>query len=223
MLYVVATPIGNLGDMSPRAVEVLKNVAIIACEDTRVTKKLLDHFDIQTKTTSYHAQSDDKKEDYILELLREGRDVALVSDAGTPTISDPGSRLVKRVYDELDDVQVVTIPGASAVMSALSISGIPSPQFVFLGFLPHKKGRETLFREIAESQRTIVFYESPHRIEKTLKSLAEGLGEARVVAVARELTKMYEQVVRGSAAEVLTYFQEHSDQVRGEFVVIVGA
>lgn len=223
MLYVVSTPIGNLDDMTKRAVEVLNRVDLIACEDTRVTKKLLDHFSITTKTISYHAQSDDRKEDKLIELLGAGHDIALVSDAGTPTISDPGSRLIKRIYEELPQVEVLTIPGPSALMAALSVSGIPSAQFVFLGFLPHKKGRQTLFREIAESDRTIVFYESPHRILKTLESLAESLSGARIVAIGRELTKIHEETVRGTAKEVLTYFQENSEHLRGEFVVIVSA
>lgn len=172
---------------------------------------------------SYHAQSSEAKEDEIVSLLREGKTLALVSDAGTPTISDPGVKLVARVRRDLPEVAVSPIPGPSALMSALSVSGISSAQFVFLGFLPHKKGRETLFQEILESKRTMAFYESPHRIMKTLERLAEVLPEKREVAIARELTKIYEQVVSGSTQEVLQYFTDNPDKVRGEFVVVVGS
>jgi 16S rRNA (cytidine1402-2'-O)-methyltransferase len=220
-LYVIATPIGNLGDMTLRAIEMLKSVDLVLCEDTRVTKKLFNHHDIQTQTMSYHANSTIQKHDKIIEILREGKNVALVSDAGTPTISDPGVMLIQIIKKELPEVKVIAIPGASALVSALSISGIPSPQFTFYGFLPHKKGRVTLFKEIAESKRTSVFYESPHRIEKTLESLVEYLPEDKKVVIARELTKIFEETVEGSASEVLEYFKNNPDKVRGEFVVIV--
>lgn len=222
MLYVIATPIGNLEDISARALRVLSEVDVILCEDTRVTGKLLKHYGIDKKTISYHAQSKTKREDEILEMLKNGNTLALVSDAGTPTISDPGSRLVARIRDELPGVPVSPIPGPSALMSALSVSGVSSAQFVFLGFFPHKKGRETLFQEIAESSRTVVFYESPHRIQKTLEKLAEYLEGDRKVVIARELTKLYEEVVSGNPDEVCAYFVEHPDKVRGEFVVIIG-
>lgn len=217
-LYVVATPIGNLGDMTHRAVEVLGQVSLIAAEDTRVSKKLLAHYGISTPLLSYHAQSNDGVIGKIIEKLEEG-DVALVTDAGTPGVSDPGSELVARVRSA--GATVVSVPGASALTAALSIAGVPVHEFTFIGFLPHKKGRQTLFVEIAESTRTVVMYESPHRIMKTLVSLSEVLGADKVVTVCRELTKMHEEVVQGSAAEVLAYFEEHTEHQRGEFVVLV--
>ena len=221
ILYVVATPIGNMGDMTHRAIETLKSVDLVLCEDTRVTRNLLDHYMIGTGTMSYHAQSKLSKHDKILEMLAEGKSLALVSDAGTPTISDPGVMLIEMIKRDLPDVKIVAIPGASALTAALSVSGIPSPQFTFYGFLPHKKGRETIFKEISESERTSVFYESPHRIEKTLESLAKHLPETKKVVIAREITKMFEETVSGSATEVLEYFNKNQDKVRGEFVVIV--
>lgn len=220
-LYIVATPIGNLEDISARAIRILGEVDIVLCEDTRVTKKLLDRYGITTKTISYHAHSDDGKEKEIVDMLADGKNLALVSDAGTPTISDPGVKLVESVRKALPSAFISPIPGPSALMSALSVSGISSAQFTFLGFLPHKKGRETLFKEIGESERTMVFYESPHRIEKTLERLAEVLEPRRQVVVARELTKIFEQVVSGSPSYVSQYFLDNQDKVRGEFVVIV--
>ncbi|HEC30420.1 MAG TPA: 16S rRNA (cytidine(1402)-2'-O)-methyltransferase [Candidatus Yonathbacteria bacterium] len=225
-LYIVATPIGNLEDVTLRAIRVLKEVDLILCEDTRVTKKLLNKYDIDTPTMSYHAHSKITKAEKIIGLLSEGKNLALVSDAGTPAISDPGVLLVKQVRDELkDEVQVLPIPGPSAVISALSASGLPSSEFVFLGFLPHKKGRETLFKEIANSKRTVAFYESPHRILKALHSLTEHLGvrppSERQVVVARELTKIHEEIISGSPKEVEDFFQNNPEKVRGEFVVLV--
>jgi 16S rRNA (cytidine1402-2'-O)-methyltransferase len=220
-LYVIATPIGNLGDMTFRAIETLKSVDLVLCEDTRVTKKLLDHYGISVSSMSYHANSKLSKHEKILELLREGKSLALVSDAGTPTISDPGVMLIEMIKKELPEVKIIAIPGASALTAALSISGIPSPQFTFYGFLPHKKGRETIFKEIAISDRTSVFYESPHRIEKTLEALVKHLPGTKKVVIARELTKVFEETVEGSATEILNYFKSHGDKVRGEFVVII--
>jgi 16S rRNA (cytidine1402-2'-O)-methyltransferase len=219
-LYIVATPIGNLKDITYRAVEVLGSVDLILCEDTRVTRKLLSAYNINTPTHSYNAHASDAKEDKIIELLREGKNIALVSDAGTPGISDPGCMLVGNVRKELPECEIVSIPGASAVTSALSISGVPSSEFLFLGFLPHKKGRETLFKEIANSERPVVFYESPHRIEKSLESLMKFCPEKKVY-IGRELTKVFEQMVSGTAEELAKYFKENQDKVRGEFVVIV--
>lgn len=221
-LYIVATPIGNLEDITLRALRILKEVDLILCEDTRVTRKLLSHFEISKPTESYHSQSKFSKTEKIIKMLREGKDLALVSDSGTPTISDPGSHLVSLIREELGgSVEVITIPGASAVVAALSISGLPASEFLFLGFLPHKKGRETLFKEIKTATRTVVFYESPHRIMKALTSLKEHLDDTRRVVVTRELTKIYEEVVGGTPTKVLDYFTEHSDKVRGEFVVLV--
>lgn len=223
VLSVVATPIGNLGDITLRAIETLKQADAIACEDTRVTSKLLSRFDIQKPLLVYHARSGRLAADKVLQLLADGKRVALVTDAGTPGISDPGNELVRAVYERLgSDAKVEGIPGPSALATALSIAGMHTHEFLFLGFLPHKKGRETLFKEIAAEKRAVVFYESTHRIEKALESLEKILDEKREVAVGRELTKFHESLVRGNAAEVRAYFKEHTDEVRGEFVVIVG-
>lgn len=220
-LYIVPTPIGNLEDMSLRAVRILKEADLVLCEDTSVTQRLFKEYDIQTKTSVFYAQTGIKNIKRILEDLKNGRKIALVSDAGTPTISDPGVLLVDRVRNELPDVRIVALPGASALTTALSSSGITSSTFTFYGFAPHKKGRETLFKTIAESEHTSVFYESVHRIEKALESLAECIDESRKVVVARELTKLHEEVIRGSAKEVQAHFEEYKDHLRGEFVVIV--
>ncbi len=223
-LYIVATPIGNLEDITLRALRVLKEVDVVLCEDTRMTKRLLSHYDIHTQTLSYHSQSGDMKIDKIIELLAEGKNLALVSDAGTPTISDPGSLLVSRVRDHFGlDVAIVAIPGASALTAALSIAGVPASDFVFLGFLPHKKGRETLFSEIAASKRTVVFYESTHRLMKALESLRTHLAPPRRIAVVREITKVFEEVVKGTPEEVSTHFSSDPQKQRGEFVIIVEA
>lgn len=224
VLSVVATPIGNLGDITIRALQTLRDADAIACEDTRVTAKLLTRYDIQKPLLVYHAQSGKLSATRILSQLGEGKRVALVTDAGTPGISDPGSELVRLVRDTFrEEVSIEVIPGASAVTAALSIAGVPTNEFTFLGFLPHKKGRQTLFAHIATMDHTAVFYESPHRIEKALASLAEVLPEERRVMVFRELTKMHEQVVEGNAREVMEHFAGHPGEVRGEFVVIVSA
>lgn len=220
-LYIVATPIGNLGDMSTRGLEVLRAVDLILTEDTRVTLKLLSYFDIHTPVKSYHAHSSKAVTEHIIKLFEEDTLIALVTDAGTPAISDPGADLVDRVRTAYPTVSILSIPGPSAVTAAVSISGIHASQFLFLGFLPHKKGRETLFKEIALSERAVIFYESPHRIEKALASLVEHLAEDRLVFVGRELTKIYEEGVRGSPKEIQEYYVQHPDKVRGEFVVIV--
>ena len=223
-LSIVATPIGNLGDITLRAVETLRQADIIACEDTRVTAKLLQKYDIEKPLVIYHARSGRMNAVRILQALGEGKRVALVTDAGTPGISDPGAELVAQVRDRLDgDVNIEAIPGPAALTAALSITGIPCADFTFLGFLPHKKGRETLFKEIANAKRAYVFYESPHRLTKALASLVKVLDEKRRVAVCRELTKIHESVIRGSAQEVENHFKLHADQVRGEVVIIVGS
>ena len=220
-LYIVPTPIGNLEDMTLRAIRVLKEVDLVLCEDTSVTQRLFKEYGIETKTSVFFAQTGIKNIERILGDLENGMNVALVSDAGTPTISDPGVLLVDRVRSELQDVSIVALPGASALTTALSSSGITSSTFTFYGFMPHKKGRETLFTVIAASNHTSVFYESVHRIEKTLESLAASIPPTRKVAIARELTKLHEEVVRGTALEIKTYFLEHKDHIRGEFVVVV--
>jgi len=218
-LYVVATPIGNLQDVSRRALEVLQEVDLIACEDTRVTRKLLSKYEIKTATISYHQHSKITKVDHLAGLLKTGKSIALVSDAGTPGISDPGSKLVEAIYE--NGGQVVTVPGPSAVTAALSISGLATDHFTFLGFAPTKKGREKFFTQVAKSEITTVFYESPYRIVKTLEQLQVVLDPQRTVVVCRELTKMFESVYRGNAAEVLGQLQ--SDKVKGEFVVLIGS
>ena len=222
VLYIVATPIGNLEDITLRALRVLSEVDTILCEDTRVTKKLLQKYDIKTSTLSYHAHSKLSKVEKIYKLLEEEKNLALVSDAGTPTISDPGSLLVSQIRKRFEkSVEIITIPGASALTAALSVSGVPSSEFLFLGFLPRKKGRQKLFKEIAESGRTVVFYESPHRILKTLESLDSSLGGGKEVVIARELTKIHEEVVSGTPDELLAILKEYPKKQKGEFVVII--
>lgn len=220
-LYIVATPIGNLEDITLRALRILKEVDCILCEDTRTTKNLLNKYDIHTKTMSYNAHATEGKESAIIRMLKEGKNLALVSDAGTPCISDPGVLLVSNIRKELGvEASVVPIPGPSALVSAISASGIPASEFIFLGFLPHKKGRETLFKEMADSDRVTVFYESTHRILKTLSSLGEYMPQVNIM-IAREITKQFEQFVSGTPSEVLEYFNLNKDKQRGEFVVIV--
>jgi 16S rRNA (cytidine1402-2'-O)-methyltransferase len=220
--YVIATPIGNMEDISFRAVRILSEVDLILCEDTRETKKLLQKYNINKMTMSYHAQSKLAKTDKIFELIESGKNLALVSDAGTPTISDPGAMLISLIKEKFTDeqVQVVPIPGATAIIAALSASGLPTHEFVFLGFLPHKKGRETLFKEIANAKRTMIFYESPHRILKTLESLIKFCPDKKV-CIARELTKVYEEFKRGTASELLEYLIKNPIKQKGEFTVLV--
>jgi len=221
-LYIIATPIGNMEDMTLRAVRILKEVDVVLCEDTRVSGKLLQRYEVSKPLISYHAQSKLSKVEKIFTLLEEGKNLALISDAGTPTISDPGCLLVAQVREKFGEaVTIVPIPGASAVLSAVSVSGFPSSEFLFLGFLPHKKGRETLFKEIAGAKRTVVFYESPHRIMKALESLKEYVSSPRRILVAREITKMHEENVLGTPEEVFAHYTTHPDRVRGEFVVVV--
>ncbi len=211
-----------MADITYRAVDTLKNVDLILCEDTRETKKVLQKYNINTSTLSYHAQSKLSKTNKIFELIQEGKDLALVSDAGTPGISDPGAMLVSLIKEKFnsDEVQVVPIPGATALIAALSASGLPTHEFTFLGFLPHKKGRETLFKEINESKRTVAFYESPHRILKTLESLDKFCPNKKV-CIAREITKIYEEFKTGTAKELLNYLTENPIKQKGEFTVLV--
>ncbi|MEK7167843.1 MAG: 16S rRNA (cytidine(1402)-2'-O)-methyltransferase [Patescibacteria group bacterium] len=211
-LYIVGTPIGNLKDITLRALEILKSADLIACEDTRVSKKLLDHYEIKTKLVSYHQHSNEKKVSFLLQELASGKEIALITDAGTPGISDPGNLLVKEIGEKHE---VIAIPGPSALTAALSISGLPTDKFFFLGFLPHKKGRETLFKRIEESEETVVFYESTHRIMKTLERIKEW---KRNIVVCRELTKKFETVYRGKPKDIL---EKISKENRGEFVVII--
>lgn len=233
-LFVIGTPIGNLEDITLRALKTLKDADLILCEDTRMTRRLLDRHGIAKPTLSYHMHSELSRVEEIIGLLKEGRNLALVSDAGTPGISDPGAELVARIREEfgLDvattggAVRIEAIPGSSALTAALSIAGVPCANFTFLGFLPHKKGKETLFKEMADSERAMVFYESPHRMLKTLGSLEKHLNDPngknkKRVTVCRELTKIFEEVVAGTPEEVKAYFEKNPDKVRGEFVVIV--
>lgn len=212
-LFVVATPIGNLSDISARAIETLKTVDLIACEDTRVTHKLLDHFDVQAKTTSLHQHTSCAKEESLINEIIAGLDVAVVTDAGTPAISDPGSPFVKMAVDA--GINIIPIPGASAFTTALSICGFPTNRFTFVGFPPNKKGRNKFFDEIAGIEHTVVLYESKHRILKTL----EQLPQHRDIMVARELTKMHETIYRGYAAKIAEQIQQSSD--KGEFVIVL--
>ena len=220
-LYIVGTPIGNLEDITYRAVRILKEVDYILCEDTRTTQTLLNRYNINSKTISYHCHSTENKEQEIINFLRAGKNIALVSDAGTPCISDPGVLLVSNVKKELgDSVKISPIPGPSALISALSASGISSAEFTFIGFLPHKKGREKIFKEIAESKKVIVFYESTHRILKALDSLNKYVPKHRIV-IAREMTKQFEEFIEGHPIDIISYFEKDPVHTKGEFVVIV--
>ncbi len=220
-LSVVATPIGNLEDVTLRALRILKEADVIACEDTRTSKKLLSHYDIHTPLTSFHTHSGERGFAKILALLEDGKHVALVCDAGTPGVSDPGLELVSVVRERLPEVIVEAIPGASALTAALSIAGLRAASFTFYGFLPLKKGRETLFKEIAANERASIFYESPHRILKTLESLKKALSDNRRVGLFRELTKMHEEAIVGRPDELLAVLGADTNKQRGEFVVIV--
>ncbi|MBN1169216.1 16S rRNA (cytidine(1402)-2'-O)-methyltransferase [Candidatus Woesebacteria bacterium] len=218
-LFIVATPIGNLKDMSYRAVEILKNSEIILAEDTRVTGKLLSEYDIHPdKFISFHQHTKDDKKYEVLNHLLKGKDVAYVSDAGTPGISDPGNELVCFVAENNPDIKIVPIPGASAIVTALSVSGMNVNKFVFLGFLPKKK-RTKLFAWLKEGKVPFAFYESPNRIIKSLEAVREEFGEDIDVFIARELTKIHESIYRGTVSEVIQKLQD--DAVKGEFVVIV--
>jgi 16S rRNA (cytidine1402-2'-O)-methyltransferase len=216
-LYLVATPIGNLEDITARALRVLRECDLIAAEDTRVTRKLLAHFDIHTPLTSYHAHTSEGKADHLLQKLRDGMQIALVSDAGTPCISDPGAELVTAAIEL--QIRVEPIPGASASLAALIASGLPSARFVFEGFLPRTNDRQERLREIATERRTTILYESSPRLTDTLKDLAKVCGEDRRVTVGRELTKKFEEFQRGTLTAVRTYYQENPP--RGECVIVL--
>lgn len=217
-LYLVPTPIGNLEDMTLRAIKVLKEVDVVLAEDTRTSGKLLKHFDISTPLQSHHMHNEHKQVEALVQKLKGGATYALISDAGTPAISDPGFLLTRACVE--NHIGVECLPGATAFVPALVNSGLPNDRFVFEGFLPIKKGRQTRLQQLAEESRTMVFYESPHKLLKTLAQFVEYFGEDRPVSVSRELTKLYEETVRGTLAEVLRHFTEKPP--KGEFVVVVG-
>lgn len=217
MLYIVSTPIGNLKDITLRALETLKEADLIAAEDTRHTKILLDHYQIQTPLTSYFEHNQMKKSDFLLSKLKEGQKIALVTDAGTPGISDPGYPLIQLA--QKNNIPVTVIPGATALIAALSLSGLPAHGFVFEGFLPVKSGaRRNKLEEFKNETRTVIFYESPHRITKTLKDIEEVLGNP-TVTLARELTKKFEEIKKARASQLLEEFSQ--SKPRGEFVLLL--
>lgn len=216
-LYIVPTPIGNLEDITLRAIKVLKEVDLILAEDTRTSGKLLKHFDIGTQMHSHHMHNEHKMVDSIVKRIQSGETIALISDAGTPAISDPGFLLTRACVEK--GIEVDCLPGATAFVPALVNSGLPNDKFVFEGFLPVKKGRHSLLLKLAEETRTIIFYESPHKIIKTLTQFAEYFGGDRQISVSRELTKLYEETIRGTVKEVLKHFENKAP--KGEFVIIV--
>ena len=216
-LYVVPTPIGNLGDITLRALEILKSVDSILAEDTRTSGFLLKHYQISKPLQSFHIFNEHKALQSIIQKLKGGEIIALVSDAGTPGISDPGFLLVRESLK--NDIKIECLPGATAFVPALIKSGFPTDRFVFEGFLPHKKGRQTLLKELAEEERTIILYESPHRLVKTLEQIVEFFGNDRLVSVSRELTKLHEETFTGTVADTLLHFQKK--EVKGEIVMIV--
>jgi len=217
-LYVVPTPIGNLEDITLRALRVLKEVDLVLAEDTRVSLKLLNHFEISVGVYAYHLNNEHHTTKKWIDQLKDGKQIALVSDAGTPAISDPGFLLVRASIAE--GVEVECLPGATAFVPALVMSGLPCDRFVFEGFLPPKKGRVTRLEHLAAQNKTVVFYESPHKILKTLKQCREIFGADRPASISRELTKMYEETLRGSLTELIDHFEETAP--RGEFVLVIG-
>jgi len=217
-LFIVPTPIGNLKDMTFRAVEVLKLVDLILAEDTRTSGKLLKYFEISTPTQSHHMHNEHKTVEGLVQKIKSGTTIALISDAGTPAISDPGFLLTRACIEQ--GIEVDCLPGATAFVPALVNSGLPNDKFVFEGFLPVKKGRQTRLQTLAEETRTMIFYESPHKLIKTLTNFCEYFGENRPISVSRELTKLYEETVRGTAKEVLEHYTKKPP--KGEIVIVVG-
>jgi len=215
-IYIVSTPIGNLGDITLRSIETLKSVDFIACEDTRVTSILLNHFSIKKELYSLNAASEKFKAQKVIDRIKDGESCALVTDAGTPGISDPGTRLINLALKE--NIEVVSVPGATALVAALSLSGFPSDSFVFEGFLPNKKGRQKNLKKLAEEERTIVVYESTYRIVKLIDELTELMPDRQLV-ICRELTKKFEEVIRGTVSDVNSRLSEHT--LKGEFVVVI--
>ena len=216
-LFIVPTPIGNLGDITFRAIETLKSVDIILAEDTRTSLKLLKHYKINSKIESYHMHNEHKKADSIINKISEGNTIALISDAGTPSISDPGFLLVRECIK--NNIEVECLPGATALITALVISGLPSDKFLFEGFLPAKKGRTKRLKELSNEKKTIIFYESPHRILKTLKDFSDYFSPEKQVSVSREITKIYENTFRGTIEESIEHFEKNKP--KGEFVIVL--
>lgn len=216
-LYIVPTPIGNLEDITLRALKVLKEVDVILAEDTRNSGKLLKHFGISTPMQSHHMHNEHKTVEFIIKQIQSGQTMALISDAGTPAVSDPGFLLTRACIE--NHIEVECLPGATAFVPALVNSGLPSDKFIFEGFLPDKKGRQTRFFTLAEESRTMIFYVSPHKLLKTLQEFIQYFGADRAVSVARELTKIHEEIYRGTAQEALTYFSQKP--IKGEIVVVV--
>lgn len=217
MLYLVPTPIGNLEDITFRALRVLKEADMVLAEDTRVSGKLLKHFQIETKIYAHHQHNEHKAVSEVIRWLKEGKNVALISDAGTPGISDPGFLLVREAVK--NDLEVCCLPGPTAFVPALVQSGLPNDRFTFEGFLPVKKGRQTHLLSLKTEERTMIFYESPHRLLKTLEELIEVFGEDRQASVSREISKVFEETVRGNLNEIKTHFEQHP--IKGEFVLCV--
>lgn len=215
--YIVATPIGNLADLTFRAKEILESVDLIACEDTRHSKILLNHYGIKKPLLSFHSHSGQAKVDKIIKHLSSGDDVAMISDAGTPGISDPGYVLIQAVLK--NEIEIIPLPGPSAVLTALCASGLPTDKFLYLGFLPVKKGRQTLFKKIAESDYTVVFYESPHRLLRTIDELKKHLKSTAKIVIAKELTKIYETFFRGTIANIEKTLP--AGKPKGEYVVMI--
>jgi 16S rRNA (cytidine1402-2'-O)-methyltransferase len=220
MLYIVPTPIGNLEDMTFRAIRVLKEANLILAEDTRTSKRLMTHYEIDTPLKSYHQHNEHKVLENIINLLQSGSEIALISDAGTPAISDPGFLLVRECVKR--HIKVECLPGATAFVPALVASGLPADKFYFEGFLPHKKGRQTRLKYLAELPITFVLYESPYRLIKCLQQLAEYCGMDRMACVGREISKFYEDVYTNTLEELIKYYEENSDKVKGEIVIVVG-
>lgn len=217
MLYFVPTPIGNLEDMTFRAVNVLKEVDLILCEDTRVSGKLLKHFGIDTPMQAYHQHNEHKLTENIVNKLKEGQQIAIITDAGTPGISDPGFLLARACVEQ--NLEMSCLPGATAFVPALVVSGLPNDKFVFEGFLPPKKGRQKRFLALKEEYRTMVFYESPYKLIKTLKDIRDNFGEDRTVSVSREISKLFEETKHGKINDVFNYFE--NKKLKGEFVIVV--
>lgn len=224
MLYIIATPIGNLKDISQRAIELLKEVDVILCEDTRISRKLLNYYGIKKPVLSYHHHSSLRKLNNILRLIKQGKNLALISDAGTPGISDPGNKLIKFLIQRIPELKIVPIPGPSALTSAASISGFPVDKFLFLGFPPAKKKRKKFFKEVIASPHSVIFFESPSRILKTLEGIKEALEgagqEMRELVVCQEITKKFETIYRGKINEVLEKIKE--SKIKGEFTILLG-